>query len=351
MKNIVRVKDIDPAVLQGPYSLRLGRAVSGPYLTNGATYLAAHVAPADLHDFFLVVTLDETTADPDCLDKKLMVEGGTQYGCSAKTCPFCPFAERLKFYRNLTVEEMIDLFKIGFLLYRKLHSFDNDQREISFKFTDNGEPFHSPLLPEALDRLLELFGQPGKVLRIKISTILKDTRLTRRTFQEVVDWQRLNARRASIHLQISRAPYGQNLMPVQEVTQVISRWAAANPADGRVCIAPGLIQGFDAQGFWNFCEGLKEVAPLCFLRPSIIKPSMAGLEKRILDFDELTAIENRLREMNFDVRPLPRDPFFLRKLKGAGTLSHLPNGKLYDPATYRVWPYAKHQVDPNTPIW
>lgn len=350
MKNIVRVRDINPAILEGPYSLRLARAVTEQYLENGSMYMAAHVAPRDLRDFFLVVTLDETSADLSDHKKKLMVEGGTQYGCSARTCPFCPFAEKLRYYRNLTVEEMMDLFRMGLFLYGKLHPYDNDNRELSLKFTDNGEPFHNPLLPQALDRLLVLFGKEGKVLRIKISTILKDTKLTRRTFQSVMEWQVRNVHHASIHLQISRAPYGKHLIPAKDVARMIKEWVEANPGDGGVCIAPGLLRAYRNEEFMEFCRGLKNVATHCFFRPSIIKPSLDGLETRILTAEEMEEEEGKLREMGFDVRPLPRDPHFLRKLEGAGTLSHFPNGKFYDPATYRVWKYTDRGEDPNIPI-
>lgn len=349
MKNVVRVRDIDPEILEGPYTLRLARAVTDQYLENGSEYLAVHAAPRDLRDFFLVATIDETSADQSDHGKKLMVEGGTQYGCSAQTCPFCPFSRQLRYYRDLTVEEMMDLFRMALFLHGKIHPRHNDNRELSLKFTDNGEPLHSLLLPQALDRLLVLFGRKEKVLRIKISTILKDTQLTRETFREVLEWQTRNVHHASIHLQISRAPYGKNLIPAEEVAQMIERWVKANPED-KICIAPGLIRGYHHKEFLEFCKGLKEVAAYCFFRPSIIKSSLKGLERRILTAKEMEEVEKELEGMGFEVSPLPRDPFFLKKLEGAGTLSHLPNGKFYDPATYHVWKYTDHEADPNVPI-
>lgn len=349
MKNVVRVRDINPEILQAPYSLRLARAVTGQYLENGSKYMAVHAAPGDLRDFFLVVTIDETSADQSDHGKKLMVEGGTQYGCSARLCPFCPFSQQLRYYRNLTVEEMMDLFRMALFLHGKVYPCHDDNRELSLKFTDNGEPFHNSFLPQALDCLLVLFGRKGKVLRIKISTILKDTRLTRETFRKVLEWQARNMHCASIHLQISRAPYGKNLIPAEEVAQMIGRWVKVNPED-KVCIAPGLIRAYHHKEFLEFCKGLKEVAAYCFFRPSVIKPSLKGLERRILTDEEITEVEEELEKMGFQVSPLPRDPFFLKKLEGAGTLSHLPNGKFYDPATYRVWEYTDHAVDPNNPI-
>lgn len=348
MKNIVRVCDIKPEILRGPYSLRLARAVTGQYLDNGAMYMGIHAAPNDLHDFFLTAIVDETSPNQRDYTQKLMVQGGTQYGCSARQCPFCVFPG-LRYHRNLNLEEIIDLFRLVLFLHRRIYSHEKDSRELILKFTDNGEPLETPILPEALDRLLVLFGTKGKILRLKISTIFKDTPTTRQTFQNVVEWQEQQRYRASIHLQISRSPYGKKLIPAEEVLEMIGVWVKANPKD-KVCIAPGLVRGYYHEEFVTFCSTLRPAIEHCFFRLSVIKPSTERQRGQILSREEMEKINVVLREMGFAVDPLPQNSSYTRQLEGAGTLSHRPDRKFYDPATYCVWKYASKVVDPNDPI-
>lgn len=348
MKNAVRVCDIDHEILQSPYSLRLARAVYDQYLDNGAMYMGIHVAPSDLRDFFLTAIVDETSPNQRDYTQKLMVQGGTQYGCSAHQCPFCVFS-RLRYHRNLRLEEIIDLFRLALFLHGRMYSHEKDNRELILKFTDNGEPLGTPILPEVLDRLLALFGTEGKILRLKISTIFKDTPTTRQTFQNVVEWQEQQRFRASIHLQISLSPYEKKLVSAEEVLEMIWAWVKANPKD-KVCIAPGLVRGYHREEFMAFCSALRPVAEHCFFRLSVIKPSTERQRGQILPREEMEKMNVVLRDMGFTVDSLPQNSSYTRQLEGAGTLSHLPDGKFYDPATYRVWKYASKAVDPNDPV-
>ncbi|MDO8582305.1 MAG: hypothetical protein Q7S16_05545 [bacterium] len=348
MKNVIRVCDINEEILQGPYSLKLARAVTGQYMNNGAMYTGIHVAPNDLRDFFLTAIVDETSPDQNDCEQKLMVQGGTQYGCSAHFCPFCVFS-CLKYYRNLALEEIIDLFRLALFLHGIAHTHKKDNRELILKFTDNGEPLETPILPEVLDRLLTLFGCNDKILRLKISTTFKNTKTTRQTFQNVKTWQEQHQDRASIHLQISRPPYERNIMPAEEVGEMIETWIHANPKD-TVCIAPGLVGGYDHEEFVAFCSALTPMTKHCFFRLSIIKPSTKEQAEKILPKNEIKKVETALRDMGFTVSPLPQNSIYTRQLEGAGTLSHMPNGKFYDPTTYRVWEYASKVVDPNNPM-
>ena len=224
----VRVADIDVRIIQPPFSLALARAVRGPYLLNGAEYLGLHTAPRDAKQFFLTGIVDETAPDRSDRKGKLMVQGGAQYGCP-HSCPFCVYAA-LPFYRNLTLAEMTDLFRLALYLKQRTRSFEGDNRRLVLKFTDNGEPFENPALPHALDQLLALFGKPGKVLMLKISTILGDTEVARQTFEAVARWQEMNAGRASIHLQISHTPYrNSRSMPGEVTADIVRRWRDAIP--------------------------------------------------------------------------------------------------------------------------
>jgi len=352
MENVIRVRDVDPKILYGPYSHGLARAVTSQYLDNGAMYIGIHVAPSDLRDFYLTAIVDETSPNQNDYQQKLMVQGGTQYGCSARQCSFCVFSG-LRYYRNLNLEEIVDLFRLALFLHKKIHPHEKDNRELVLKFTDNGEPLETPILPEVLDRLLTLFGCDGKVLRLKISTIFRDTQVTRQTFQKVREWQEQHRESASIHLQISRPPYGRKLIPAEEVCKMIRVWMKANPQD-RICIAPGLVRGYNQEEFMAFCVALKPLAKSrCFFRLSIIKPSTERQKMQILPYKEMKKIKTMLggkKGMGFKVKSLPQKLRYTKQLEGAGTLSHMPDGKFYDPATYRVWKYASEAVDPNDPI-
>ena len=348
LSNVVRVRDIDPQSLEGPYSLKLARAISGRYLGNGAMYTGVHAAPRDTRGFFLTAIIDETSPDQNDERQKLMVQGGTQYGCSARLCPFCVFSG-LEHYRNLGLEEIVDLFRLALYLHGKSHDHTLDQRELRLKFTDNGEPLLSPLLPQALESILHLFGREEKILRLKISSILKDSPLTRVTFREVLAWQARNLSRASIHLQVSWSSCKKRTIPPVEVVEMIRDWTRANPAD-RVCIAPGLIRGFRRYELEAFCAALEPVRGRCFIRPSVIKPTTKKQAEMILTHAEMAEVNNWLGRMGFSVDPLPQHSTYTEQMKGAGTLSHLPNGKFYYPSTYRVWKYTDNGVDPNIPI-
>ena len=345
---VVRVKDINPAILENPFSLKLARAIKSQYLDNGAMYLGIHVAPHDLQNFFLTTIVDETSPDRSSQEGKLMVQAGTQYGCSSRICPFCVYP-KLKYYRNLTLEEIIDLFRIALFIHGKLYSHKEDNRKLSLKFTDNGEPLESPILPSVLDHLLILFGKQHKVLNLKISTVLKDTQVTRDVFQKTLEWQKKNANNASIHLQISRSPYGRKLIPAVDVASMIEEWCVANPRD-RICIAPGLIHGYNREEFIEFCDALRPVAKDCFFRLSVIKPTTERQRRLVLTNQELEQVNNQLRKMGFVVDPLPQNSIYTKQLEGAGTLSHNPNGKFYDPVSYHVCEYIENMTDPNIPI-
>ncbi|MBI4992614.1 MAG: hypothetical protein HZC26_00535 [Candidatus Magasanikbacteria bacterium] len=275
MGKIVRVCDIVPEVLQFSFhTLRLARAVTDGYLDNGAIYLAVHAAPSDLRDFFLTAIIDETSPNQSDQKEKLMVQGGTQYGCSAHLCPFCVYSG-LRFYRNLDTEEIVDLFRLALFLHWSMHNHKRDVRQLCLKFTDNGGLLETPHLPEVLDRLLALFGIKGKILRLKISTIFMDTEITRQTFQKVMEWQEQHRESASIHLQISRSPYGKRLIPADEVHKLIRVWMKANPND-RICIAPGLARGYNQEEFMAFCTALKPLAgSRCFFRLGITASEIA----------------------------------------------------------------------------
>ncbi|NQV13326.1 MAG: hypothetical protein HQ530_03425 [Parcubacteria group bacterium] len=345
----IKVKEVNLEVLEPPYCLRLARGVDSSNCPEDGVCLGFHFAPADLREFFLTTIVDETTPNVKDEKGKLMVCTGTQYGCSVKACPFCVYCH-LPYYRNLSVAEMVDLFRAPLFLYSRHHDFRTDKRQLSLKFTDNGEPLENPLLPAVLDQLVGLFGMKGKVLGIKISTVLKNDRRTREAFDNLLRWQRENLSQASIHLQISVIPGARGLMLASETRELVEAWMAVNPHD-QVCFAPGLFRGDDEEVFWKFCETLKGMKGKYFFRLSIIKPSSPGQEEMALDEATLTTIYQKIADMEFRINPLPPRYFaFSDHLRVVGTLSHLPDGRFYDPATYRIWKYELGKEDPNTPL-
>lgn len=345
---VVRVRDIDPEVFEMPFCLDLARGVCGPYLDNGSRYFGFHLAPNDLREFFLTAIIDENTPDTRDTNGKLMVQGGVQYGCSARSCcPFCVY-QSLKYYRNLYPGEIVDLFRLSLSVYCRHYNFRGDSRILTLKFSDDGEPLENPNIIEALDSLAGLFGIEGKILCIKVSTVLRDTEITRAMFDRLVYWQENNLHRASVHLQVSRPPYGKKIIPAYEVIDMIRAWKKANPYD-KVCVAPGLVKGFDENEFYGFCRLLKVVARHCFIRLSVIKPTTKRQKKKALDREILKSINSELDEIGLEVDPLPQNSTYTRQLEGAGTCSHMPDGKLYDPLTYKLWEYSKFGRDNNGP--
>ncbi len=344
----VRVRDIDPSVLQPPFSFSLARAVTGPYRPNGAKYIGVHLAPHDVRDFFPTAIVDETTPDKADHEGKLMVQGGTQYGCSARTCSFCVFTP-LCYHRDLERDEIVDLFRAPLYLHSKGHEHVEDNRRLVLKFTDNGEPLESPVLLQAMDKVVELFGKPKKTLLLKVSTVLSNKEVTRETFRKLLEWQKRNRDKASVHLQISRVIPDKKLISPHEVADIVRQWVDANPHD-QICIAPGLVKGYDEKEFREFCEALKPVARHCFFRLSVIKPSTRRQEENVLDEKHMAAVNERIKKMGFKVKSLAADSVYGEQLRGAGTLSHTPAGRVYDPTTYIIWEYDRNKRDPNTPI-
>lgn len=347
MENTVRVKDIQSEVIAPPYSLHLARAVTGPYMDNGARYLSAHFerrAPGK-REFLLTGIVDETTPHIRDTHGKLMIQGGAQHGCSARECRFCVFDE-LPFYGNLNVQEIVDIFRILLFLYTQVRPFYEDERTLDFKFTDNGEPLENRNLIIAINALTELFGVRAKKLLIKISSIFRENSITNTTFDSLCKWQADNHERASIHLQISRPYSGSTLMPGSKIAEVIKRWKNVNPSD-TVCITPGLSRGFDANLLYDFCRDLERVRSDIFLRIALIKPSHEKQRAGLLLYNELEKVRRKIVAMGFDVRPLPNDQIYQDQLRGAGTLSHLPNGNFFDPKKYKVWEYGHGKEDPN----
>lgn len=345
----VRIKDINLEILKPPYCLRLARGVDSPRCPEEGIRLGFHFAPADPRQFFLTTIVDETTPNVKDEKGKLMACTGAQYGCSVKACPFCVYCQ-LPYHRNLSVVEMVDLFRVPLFVYSRAHDFRTDERELSLKFTDNGESLENPLLPAALDQLVKLFGVKGKVLGIKISTVLKDDQRTREVFASLQRWQRENLSRASIHLQISVISGAPGLISAPETRELVETWMAVNPHD-KICFAPGLFRGCDMEAFWQLCKTLQGMKGEYFFRLSVIKPSSPGQEEMALDKATLTAVYERIVSMGFRIKPLP--PRFLvysGHLRVVGTLSHLPDGRFYDPAAYRIWKYEPGKEDPNTPL-
>ncbi len=350
-KDPVRVLDIDPKKIRPPFAFDIGRAVVAPYSQNGSKSLNMHLAPKkdfEGSNFFVTAIVDETHPDKANPKAKLMVQGGTQYGCSVRNCPGCAFT-RVKFRRDLSVREIVDKFRLALYAHSTINEHSKDKRILDIKFTDNGEPLETPNVTRALTSLLKLFGKEGKILRFKISTILKNTPTTRGTFKKILDWQRRNIGKASIHLQISRTSNDSSLIPGQEVAMMIRDWSKANPGD-KVCVTPHLMKGFRDNNLEKFYASLLPVKSKLFMRLAVIKPSDNRKTSRILDGGELGEINAKLAGMGFEVAPLPteNDQIYKMQMQSAGTLAHRPNGKLFDPKKYKVLEYGGAEI--NEPI-
>ncbi len=347
MENPVQVRDIDPSRIEPPYSLGLARAVVGDYMGNGARYLGAHfTAPRRPNAKFLLTGIvDETSPDLSDPRAKLMVQGGTQLGCSTRECDFCVYAN-LPFYGNLEVQEIVDLYRATLFLHSKTRPLETDQRRLDLKFTDNGEPLESKLLTEAMSGLLDTFGQDGKVLGFKVSSIFRDLSNVRANFDRLCEWQEAHRAHASTHLQISRPFSGEHVMPSEAIVEVIARWAEANPRDS-ICISPGIVRGFNEEEMMRFLNELERVRNHFFIRLAVIKPSTQTQESQVMPRSELQRIHARIAALDLDVRPLQSDDTYERQLRGAGTLSHLPDGNTFDPKTYEPWEFAQGKADPN----
>lgn len=340
----VRVRDIRPEALRAPYALGLARATEAPYLANGAKSMGVHLSPKDAHGFYVTAIVDETSPNPRDNRASLMAQGGTQYGCSARQCGFCVYSG-LPFYRDLALPEIVDQYRLALFLHSKTHPHAEDCRKLVLKFTDNGEPLESPALISALETLTSLFGAAGRILRLKVSTVLMETQTTRATLERMMEWQTRNNARASIHLQISRPMKSRRLIGAVEVGRLIVRWAGANPRD-RVCVAPGLTCGDPPEAFKDFLRALRPVREHCFVRLSVLKPSTERQKKMAPGTRALRKAGRQAKSMGFAVEPLPDDSVYRRQFETAGTLSHLPNGMLYDPAVYRVLRHGE-TADPD----
>lgn len=350
MKNPVQVKDIDAARIQPPYSLELARAVTGDYMSNGTRYLGAHFKDPKFEraKFLLTGIVDETSADLTDPQAKLMVQGGTQLGCSTKECGFCVYSD-LPFYGNLEVDRIVDLFRASLFLYSKTRPLEADARRLDLKFTDNGEPLESKNLTGAMTELLQHFGREGKVLGFKVSSIFRELQNVRENFKRLCLWQTAHRDTASAHLQISRPFSGERVMSREMIAEVISIWRECNPAD-TVCVTPGIVPGFDETEMMRFLEELQAVRDLFFVRLAVIKPSTASQREQVMPARELQRIHDRIAGLGLDVRPLPSDDTYQDQLRGAGTLSHLPDGKTFDPHAYQPWEFTEGKPDPNLPI-
>lgn len=350
MENPVQVRDIDVSRIEPPYSLDLARAVVGDYMDNGARYLGAHFKHQRYKkaEFLLTGIVDETSPDLSDPRAKLMVQGGTQLGCSTRECDFCVYAD-LPFYGNLGVQEIVDIYRASLFLYSKTRPLETDQRRLDLKFTDNGEPLESRRLTEAMSGLLDTFGHDRKILGFKVSSIFRDFSNVRANFDRLCEWQEAHRAHASTHLQISRPFSGEHVIPSKAVAEVISRWAQINPRDS-VCITPGIVRGFNEEEMIRFLESLQVQREQFFIRLAVIKPSTQTQESQVMPRTELQRIHARIAALDLDVRPLQSDDTYEGQLRGAGTLSHLPDGNTFDPRTYKPWEFAQGKTDPNLQI-
>ncbi|MBU1178096.1 hypothetical protein KJ903_02650 [Patescibacteria group bacterium] len=348
-EEVVTVRDINPEVLQPPYALQLARGVSALYLRNGARTFGFHAAPPDQGSHFLTAIIDETSPLSSDPAEKLIVQGGAQYGCSVRICPFCIYRD-LPYHRNLSVDEMVDLFRLALFLHARRYDHIHDQRQLVLKFTDNGEPLENPALIAALDKLLALFGKKDKVLFLKVSTVGKSSARSRATFQYLCQWQKQNFHQVSVHLQISVIPGVRGLVSPTEARELADQWVEANPRD-MVCFAPGLAHGYDQTSLLKYCREMAGLRQHCFFRLSVIKPSCPAQETMVVSREELARINTAIEEMGLMVSPLPQNSRYDQQLRSVGTLSHLPgDGRFYDPATYQVWDCQEGGADPNTPL-
>lgn len=339
-KPFVQVKDVVNELIAPPYSLRLARAITGPFNPNGSKYIGIHSGPNELDKFLLTSIVDETTPDISDSTGKLMIQGGTQYGC-AFHCPFCVFSS-LPLVKNLSQKEIIDLFSLSFYLHgRHTGSHRNDKRRLVLKFSDNGEPLENPDFEKIVYGLWWKFGmRKRKTLMIKVSTILADTPTSWESLRGLMRFQSDTLETSSVHLQISRAPYKKEVSCNGELTaEVVREWSKRNPRD-KVCIAPGIASGWDREKFFSFCKALLPVKDKLFFRLTVIKPSQKTQEKIILPDQEYLSLYSDLLNMGFEVSPLDTSNEYKSELRGAGTLSHLPNGKFYDPRTYQISEYV-----------
>lgn len=349
METPVQVKDIDPAELEPPYSIALARAVTGGYMQNGSRYLGAHFLHPRFKNaqFLLTGIVDETS--PDHFDEraKLMVQGGTQLGCSTRECNFCIYSQ-LPFYGNLSVQETVDIFRAALFLHAKVSDVHSDERRLDLKFTDNGEPLENKNLTLSLDELLRRFGKERKILGFKVSSIFRELPSVRSNFEQLCDWQKDNREGASIHLQISKPLSGERVMSASAIARIIERWSEVNPRD-TMCITPGIVKGSDQQGLLRFLSELESLRRHFFVRIAVIKPSTPDQEDQIIPRAELQAVHDQIASLGIDVRALQSDDTYQSQLRGAGTLSHLPNGNIFDPRRYQPWEYEEGLLEPNTP--
>ncbi len=347
MENPVQVKDINLEQIQPPYCLEIARAVVGDYMGNGARYMGAHFKSSRFNKakFFLTGIVDESSPNLYDPKAKLMVQGGTQLGCSTRECDFCVYSN-LPFYGNLEVQEIVDIFRASLFLYSKTRPMEKDERRLDLKFTDNGEPLESKNLTTAMSKLSNLFGQEKKILEFKVSSIFRDLPMVKNNFDLLCRWQNEYKDVASVHLQISRPFSGEQIMSYHEIRTVISNWNECNPKD-TICISPGILKGFDEAKMMEFLKELQDLREHFFIRLAIIKPSTDNQKELLMPTEEIQRIHNEIANLSLDVRPLQSDTIYDNQLKGAGTLSHLPDGYIFDPNKYQPWEFATSKRDPN----